>query len=127
MQPGSVWQASTDQAGTAVACTNIRRSGTGPCRLASLTLLRRSGRSCDVRSHVVSEYVEGRLADARDVVQAVSVPVPALACAAGSCPAGCEARGKARGTRSARVHRRGEGWCGVNDSEPLLMPRHRYV
>ena len=75
----------------------------------------------------MSEYVEGRLADARDVVQAVSVPVPALACAAGSCPAGCEARGKARGTRSARVHRRGEGWCGVNDSEPLLMPRHRYV
>jgi hypothetical protein len=73
---------------------------------------------------VVSEYVERRLADASDVIQAVSGPVPALACVAGSCPAGCEAQGKAQGSRSARGHRRGEGWCGVNDSEPLLMPRH---
>lgn len=63
----------------------------------SLTLLnqaRRSGRSCDARSHVLSEYVERRLADASDVVQAVSRPVPALTCVAGSCLAECEAQGK---------------------------------
>jgi hypothetical protein len=68
-----------------------------------------------------------RLADARDVVRAVSEPVPALACVAGSCSAGCEAQGKARGSRSARGHRRGEGWHGVNTSEPLLMPRNHHI
>ena len=68
-----------------------------------------------------------RLADARDVVRAVSEPVPALACVAGSCSAGCGAQGKAQGSRSARGHRRGEGWHGVNDSEPLLMPRKHHI
>jgi hypothetical protein len=68
-----------------------------------------------------------RLADARDVVRAVSEPVPALTCVAGSCSAGCGAQGKARGSRSARGHRRGEGWHGVNSSEPLLMPRNHHI
>src|SRR5258708_17523806 len=36
--------------------------------------------------------------------------------------------GKAQGSCSAGGHRRGEGWRGVNDSEPLLMPRkHRIL
>ena len=82
---------------------------------------------CDVRSHVVSESVKRRLADARDVIRAVSRPVPALTCVAGSCSAGCGAQGKARGSRSVRGHRRGEGWRGVNDSEPLLMPRNHHI
>jgi len=73
--------------------------------------VRRSSRSCDVRSHVVSEYVERRLADASDVVQAVSGPVPALTCVAGSCPVGCEAQGKPKDPVPPGVT--GEGKAGV--------------
>ena len=66
----------------------------------------------------------GRLADARDVVQAVSGPVPALTCVAGSCPAGCEAQGKAQG-RPFRPGVTGEGKTErVNVSEPVVMPRY---
>ena len=54
-------------------------------------------------------------------------PVPALTCAAGSCPAGCEAQGKARGS-PFRPGITGEGKAGwVNASESLLMLRERDI
>jgi hypothetical protein len=83
---------------------------------------------CDVRSLVVGGYVEGgRQRD--DVTPGQCLrPVPAPACAAGSCPAGCEVRGSSpKAPVPSGSHRRGEWPGGANVSEPLLMPREKTI
>src|SRR6266851_5201447 len=66
--------------------------------------------ACDMRSHVRSESVGWRLADAGDVTSGQCLgPVPAMTCVAGN--------GRVRSSWESprvpvpsRVHRRGEGW-----------------
>ena len=71
---------------------------------------------CDVMSHAVSEYVEGgQLMLGRDSGQCPRL-VPALACVAGSCPAGCGAQGKARGS-PFRPGATGEGKAGRGERQ----------
>jgi hypothetical protein len=77
-----------------------------------------------MRSHVVSEYVGGGWTGVEDVV-GVSVGACSLPDVRGWVPLSwVRSSGESpRITVPSGDYRPGEGWCGVNVSESLLMPR----